>query len=325
MRPPITDEPLLRSASLSHMRRLLRELRAAENELQIHPDAVSALKAGELLQAGAHLTGCDEFGLLLGARHRLADLGATGFLLMAAPTAQAMLQVLDRHGHLIQDRALRAVVDARATELYYTTPLRDPAQRRQDAEFSMAYIVGSVRTAVGSALAPLEVCFEHDAPASTRAHRALFGCPVRFNRPYNRVVWGRSVGEMDLVSADPMLFDHLGAYIESGFGADLDEKELVPIVRGVIASLLPQGEPSLSAVACRLDLSTRTLQRKLALADARFGGLIDKTRRELAGRYVASTNKPMVEIAQLLGYSEAAAFNRSYRRWYRKPPGHHRT
>jgi AraC-like DNA-binding protein len=60
------------------------------------------------------------------------------------------------------------------------------------------------------------------------------------------------------------------------------------------------------------------------IAAAGFGGLVDTTRRELAKRYVLGTQTPMTHIAQLLGYSESAAFSRSYQRWHQMPPRRHR-
>ena len=330
-----TDPPLFLTASLSRMARLCRELGVRDEAIHAQVDAACRRSlaqatlapvqhAGALLQAGALLSGRDDFGLRLGARHHPGDLGTAGFLLLAASTAGVMIEALDRHGRLIQDRAFGVVAEAGGVELYYTAPVDDPEQRRQDAEFSIACIVAAVRAAVGSRLAPLEVSFEHAAPADTTQHRALFGCPVRFGRPANRVVLGRSIRQMPIVTADAALFDQLGIYVESGFGAGLETAELVGIVGGVIAALLPSGEASLDAVARRLDLSPRTLQRKLAQAGAGFGELLDSARRELARRYVMGTRLSMAHIAQLLGYSESAAFTRSYQRWHQVPPRRHR-
>lgn len=329
------DPPLFQTASLSRMTRLCSELGVPGEAVRAQVDAAcrrslecSTLApvqhAGELLQAGAQLSGCDDFGLRLGARHHPADLGTAGFLLLAAPTARVMIEALDRHGRLIQDRAFSVVAESGAVELYYTAPVSDGEQRRQDAEFSVACIVAAVRAAVGSRLAPLEVSFEHGAPASFARHRALFGCPVRFSRPANRVVLSRSTGAMPIVTADAALFDQLGTYVESGFGAGLDSGGLVCVVGGIVASLLPTGDASLEAVARPLDLSPRTLQRKLAQADAGFGELLDNARRELAKKYVLGTRLSMAHIAQLLGYSESAAFTRSYRRWHQVAPRRHR-
>lgn len=325
MRPPVTDEPLLPTASLPRMMQLCLEFGVREEAVRAEIEFdIPVRRAGALLQAGASLSGRDDFGLYLGARHHLADLGALGFLLMAAPTAGGMLDVLVRYGRLIQDRAFTIVETTGAVEIYYAAPLSDSGQRRQDAEFSIAYIVGTTRAAIGSRLTPVEVCFEHEASAATQQHHALFGCPVRFNQPANRVVFASSVSDMPVVSADPVLFEHLRTYIESGFGADLGVEALGHVVLGVIAALLPKGLATLETVAHHLDLSPRTLQRKLADGEARFGDLVDTTRRELAKHYVLGTHMPMTDIAQQLGYSESAAFTRSYRRWYQASPRRHR-
>jgi AraC-like DNA-binding protein len=325
MRPPVTDEPRLPSASLGHLSTLYHELKLRDDPARGLVRGGGLIRhAGALFQRGARLSGCDDFGLRLGARHRLEDLGTPGFLLLTASSVGTMLEVLDRYGRLIQDRAFSAVLDLGTIELCYTAPLIDPEQRRQDAEFSLAYMLATTRAALGTRLVPREVSFEHEAPASVRAHQALFGCAVRFGRPANRIVFPRAAVALPVVTADAALFDHLSTYVESGFGVDLDTAALLRIVGGLVVSLLDSGEPSLDGVAQRLDLSPRTLQRRLAEGGASFGDLIDSIRRELAARHVLDSDLPMTEIAQLLGYSESAAFTRSYRRWHGLSPSRHR-
>jgi AraC-like DNA-binding protein len=48
--------------------------------------------------------------------------------------------------------------------------------------------------------------------------------------------------------------------------------------------------------------------------------LLDDARRAAAGRYLAESTLAIGEVAYLLGYSEAAAFHRAFKRWYGATP-----
>ena len=78
---------------------------------------------------------------------------------------------------------------------------------------------------------------------------------------------------------------------------------------------MESGDPSLATVARSLGLSTRTLQRSLAAQGLAFRQLVDDARWSLAGPLVATTDTPFEEIAERLGYADAKAFRRAFRRW----------
>jgi AraC-like DNA-binding protein len=75
-----------------------------------------------------------------------------------------------------------------------------------------------------------------------------------------------------------------------------------------------------SAVARALSTSTRSLQRRLAAVGLSYNQLLDQVRKEAAERHLADSALSITEIAYLLGYSEPAAFNRAFKRWYDETP-----
>jgi hypothetical protein len=72
--------------------------------------------------------------------------------------------------------------------------------------------------------------------------------------------------------------------------------------------------------AAALGTSERSLQRRLAAAGVSYRQLLDVARKEAAERYLSDARLSIAEIAYLLGYSEAAAFNRAFRRWRHERP-----
>ena len=62
-------------------------------------------------------------------------------------------------------------------------------------------------------------------------------------------------------------------------------------------------------------MSESTLQRHLAKEGVRYQQMLDQVRYRLAREYLQGTTLPVAEIASLTGFSDAANFRRSFRRW----------
>jgi AraC-like DNA-binding protein len=68
-------------------------------------------------------------------------------------------------------------------------------------------------------------------------------------------------------------------------------------------------------VAKRLNISARTLQRRLNDWGVTFEELIDEYRRDRAARLLMRADHSIREIAYSLGYSDPAHFTRAFKRW----------
>jgi AraC-like DNA-binding protein len=94
-------------------------------------------------------------------------------------------------------------------------------------------------------------------------------------------------------------------------------------VRRLVAAGLSSGVDS-QEVARRLYMSRRTLHRQLTGEGTSFKALVDDLRRELATRYLSERRMAIAEIGFLLGFSEASAFHRAFKRWFGSTPAEHR-
>jgi AraC-like DNA-binding protein len=95
----------------------------------------------------------------------------------------------------------------------------------------------------------------------------------------------------------------------------LDQNRIKQRVRGAIIEILPSGGISNKMVAQKLNISTRTLQRKLQATETTFKTLVDEVRQELAEHYIQDPTISLMEIAFILGYSEYSSFSRAYKNW----------
>ncbi len=89
----------------------------------------------------------------------------------------------------------------------------------------------------------------------------------------------------------------------------------------VLAKRLKGGSPPLGEVASALAMSARNLQRALREEDTSYQALLDHARRELALGHLATPAGSAAEVAFLLGFADASAFTRAFRRWTGSTPG----
>jgi AraC-like DNA-binding protein len=65
-----------------------------------------------------------------------------------------------------------------------------------------------------------------------------------------------------------------------------------------------------------LYVDRRTLHRRLALDGLTFSGLLDQVRAELARRHLRESDRPLREVAELLGFSRPSSFSHWFERQF---------
>ena len=105
----------------------------------------------------------------------------------------------------------------------------------------------------------------------------------------------------------------------------------IETVRKAIQDLIP-GHPSLIRTAAAIGIPVRTLQRRLACSKFTYRELVDIVRKEKACESIKEGRALLFEIANQLGYADAASFTRAFERWtglsprsYRKIHGRRRS
>jgi AraC-like DNA-binding protein len=114
---------------------------------------------------------------------------------------------------------------------------------------------------------------------------------------------------------DPDLVSVLGRRLRQLEPSGAEERSIAAAVRARVEEDLPSGDVTAARVAAELDLSARTVDRRLAAEGTSFRGVLDGVRRARAEQHLRDPRMTPGEIAFLLGYSESSAFHRSFKRW----------
>jgi AraC-like DNA-binding protein len=186
---------------------------------------------------------------------------------------------------------------------------------RAPAEFTLGALYLQTRAATGLDWQPARVDMEFPQPPGAAEHRRVFRAPVRFHQRHTQLcidaeTWrARIPGADDVLGA--MLERHAAALLANVPAAD----DLRTRVSEATARELREGRaPSLAAVARRLAIGPRTLQRRLEAGGVTFAALTEAVRVESAKRLLADPALSLAEIAWLLGFSEQSAFHRAFKR-----------
>ena len=121
--------------------------------------------------------------------------------------------------------------------------------------------------------------------------------------------------ECPLRFANPDLAAQQDAIVERYIAEHGLISEYMLRVRTYIQELLSEGAPSIEAIADKLNVTVRTLQRRLSAENSSYNRLLDTVRKQVALEEAKDPDKTAMEIAFALGFNDSGSFGRSFKRW----------
>ncbi len=282
----------------------------------IQPGArVSSTGIYKLFQLCVETTGDPCFGLKTAEQLQPANLYGLGFSWLSSDNLLDALERLVRYSKLINSVAkARLEKSAQTTALVLYDLDKLPAYPDAVIDGVLAAFLKMCRITAGDTLNPVGVDFVRPPPACKAEFERLFRAPIRFGASDNRLCFDRKLLETSLPSANPELA-RINDQAVIDYLARFDRQNVTMQVRTRIIEQLPAGTPRQANIASELNLSLRSMQRKLKEEGTSFHSLVDSTRRELAMHYIRETHRPLGEVSFLLGFSEPSNFTRAFRRW----------
>ncbi len=163
--------------------------------------------------------------------------------------------------------------------------------------------------------------FRCPAPPHNAEYRLLFGAPVRFGQPLNRLALDASFLALPTVRTERALKRFLRGAPANILVRYRYDGGLVARVRGHLRAASPASWPSFEAMAQTLRLAPSTLRQRLRQEGRSYREIKEEIRRELAVRWLLHSCRGVGEIAAELGFAEPSAFHRAFRKWTSRSPG----
>jgi AraC-like DNA-binding protein len=287
------------------------------------PDAPLSLRAvADLLEDAAEELDCPDFGMRLAERQDgPAITRPLDRAIANAPTYGEAVAFTALHGQAYTSSIRASVMWLSDQEVYAQRPnfrRDDIAMLSQIVELIVLLTQNSVMQLTGGHARAHEIWFAHAPVAPLAVYRAHFGASVKFGQEFDALLFRPEAFNARLVDGDREIYRSELSAIEARFPIWPVEIEMQ--VREAIRASLAEGLSGREDVARRLGFSVRTLNRRLGEQGKSFETVRDEVRRNLAIRYLMSTDLPATDIAGKLGYSELAVLSRSCQRWFAATP-----
>jgi len=186
-----------------------------------------------------------------------------------------------------------------------------------DAGFASLLELG--RRGTGQELTPIRMEFRRADPKNA-AHRAFFGCPIRYDAPRNLLVLHVADVDRPFPGHNAELLSILAPALTQTPSV-FDAMPLAERVKDALRKDLASGRPPIAEVAHALGMSERTLQRRITEEGTTFRALLLQARQEMCRRLLADPSIGIDRTADLLGYRNTSAFHRAFREWEGITPG----
>ncbi len=300
-----------------------------ETDLGSENQKVSAQVFNHTMENAVKETGDPFFGLHAG---EYLNLSAAGLIAQITQTSRTVKEALDYCCEFSMLGCQHIPLELkREKKLYKLLLIPDPEWQKQSTvaakqtvEGLMAFTLREFHTITLQKHYPVAVHFSGPAPSDVSEYHRIFNCELKFNRGLNAMYFNAEQVEEPIVTANyellRILVNHARERLESlGDNAFFYEK-----VKRAMVNLVNPEFPLIEHVAGNLNLSVRSLQRKLAAEGHTFIEIREELRRTFALDYLKNPELQITEIAYLLSYSDASAFIRSFRRWTGQSPQRYR-
>lgn len=313
-------QALLRGAHLADpgANAIVREVTGSDSALHDSEGRLAFDAYAQLWHVASARSGDPDFGLTV-AEQTLDEsaFGVVGFAARSAPTLRDALDIAVRYSPVLNETSRTQLSDDGHVASVRDGPL-DPTRPwpRHKAEYVMAAYVLLTRAWTGIEEDPLQVSFQHGAPAQLQTHHRIFGsAELCFGAAQNELRFPSRWQRLPLIQQEPRLQELLERRASDLAGALAQPEDLLATLRAAVVDLLPGGTPRIESAAASIGVGHRTLQRRLKEHGTSFRALVDDMRRDRSRVLLADSTLSIAEVATRLGFGEPTAFRRAHRRW----------
>lgn len=256
-------------------------------------------------------------GLHLGETSTMSVLGLVGNLMQSSPNLLAAFETMTHYIDTATDmihfgvkqNTHEVTLTFRPRALWLKT---QSISIRHSMEQSMAGTLYVFSLLAGKKIKPIQTIFKHKRGGDLAEYHRVFGTEVQFNGIGNHLVFRKEDLLTPILSHDKSLFTFFEKLLKEKKATK--HQSLSEQIRHLVRSDFQGHIPSIEAVATRLNMTPRTLQRKLTAEGISYRALIAEVHKQMATQ-LFKLNGRASQISSLIGYSDPSAFRRAFKKW----------
>ena len=263
-------------------------------------------------------------GLIAGRRQRLSDFGVFGYAVMSSATLADAIAFGIRHVRLagpVLEKSFRVEGDTAIFEARDVMALG--ALLPLATEFWFSSIQALTEHVLGREFRGRQLLLPYPAPSYAARYEDFLRCPVTFDADVMQWQFDASMLGMPLPNANPITADVCASFCSRMLEELTDEPALIRTIKETCLNSMSD-LPRADQMAERLQLSPRTLHRRLVDAGTSYQAIIDGLRERLAIEFLERTDLSVDEIAERSGFSDVSNFRKAFRKWTGQTPAYYR-
>ncbi len=266
--------------------------------------------------------GGDELALKLAQVMSVEAFDPALFACLCSPDLNTALQRLAHYKRLIGP--LNMVVNIQADRTLVTLSCYGHAEPipRSLGVSELVFFTQLARLATRERIEPLTASIP-DLPVDLAAYQAYLGCALAASEQI-QITFSSQDARRPFLTENMAMWSVFEPSLNQRLSALETQASMRERVRAVLLEALPAGSSSIDAVAQRLAVSKRSLQRQLSDESVGFQEVLSEVRQSLAQHYLSRTNISAGEISWLLGFQESNSFIRAFRSWTGTTPAAYR-
>ena len=295
-----------------------------KSELLLNPNArISINSVDKLWEQAAGVIDDPCFAIDMAEFWHPSQMGALGYAWLASSTLRRAFKRAVRYIHVVTEDLNLDVADTPAG-LKISVDLEDSIfTLPQHHDLVLTILMHMCRFNFSEDLIATDIKLAHAEPECSKKITDYFRSDVQFDAEQTSLTIARADADRVLPSGnkqialmhDEMLMRYL---------VEIKKGDIVQQVQSIILENLPDGQVTDRLVASELNLSERSMQRRLKEHQTTFRFLLDGVREMVAKQYIENPMNRMSDIAFLLGFSEQSAFSRAFKKWTGKSPVEYR-
>jgi AraC-like DNA-binding protein len=258
-------------------------------------------------------------GLKVGSRYHFTTFGVLGFAIVSSSSMRHALDLALQYFHLTF-AFTRFLVTDNDTQTTITIDDSDvPEDVRQFIVERDAAALIAVQRDFTSDTMLLSLNISSAAPSNIHVYEDFFGIKPQFNMHANFAVLDRLSMERPFLLSNELAL-HMA---EAQCRQLLDSRKTLSGVSSKVRDKLMSTVgyiPVMDTVAADLNMTARTLRRRLESEGTTFIQLRDEVRQALAEQYLTLPHQSIDQISEWLGYAEPTSFINAYKRWKGQTP-----
>lgn len=280
------------------------------------------------LQVTGQAIGDENLGLHMGEHAMLKGTEQVDEIMRNSPTVEEAFENASAYEKLISD-ALRSRMEKteKYTRVYFEVnpnwEVLDSHAVQQIIDMTLVCALKSIYWLTNRRHCPVEVHLSNPTVKKKNEYYRVFDCSVKFGESAPCIVFRNPTVEQAVPDHDLGLLAYLKSVAEEEVGQMKSEAGLIVEVKQVILKNLPQ-KSTIAEVASELNLSSRTLQRRLRDLKTSFKAIEKDFLIKLAQKFLRQEERNLDEIGYLLGFSESSALIRFFKSEMQTTPKQYR-